>query len=68
MKLGKMLNNAYKSGLVADPSKGCHTEEDILTGKTKLKFSPYDLPILQIIKEKTLQESTHHGLDTGCRP
>lgn len=61
---GAKLNNAYKSGLVADPSKGCHVEVDPLTGKIDVKFSRYDVPTLQLVKEKTLQRCVEYHLDT----
>lgn len=58
------LKDPYRAGLVADPSKGCHTVEDHLTGKTRIKFTRYDLPTLQIIKEKALQRCIGYHLDT----
>jgi hypothetical protein len=58
------LRDPYKAGLVGDPSKGCHVEEDILTGKTAVKFSRYDLPTLQLIKERALKRCVDLHLDT----
>lgn len=60
---GKFLNDPYKSGLLADPSKGVHIEVDPLTNQAKLKFSRYDLPTLQIMKEKAFQRCMDWGLD-----
>lgn len=57
------LHDAYKAGLVADPSKGCHVEEDPLTGKSEVKFSHYDRPTLQIIKERALKKCKEYRLD-----
>lgn len=57
------LQDAYKAGLVADSSRGCHVEEDLLTGKTEIKFSQYDRPTLQIIKEKALKKCIEYRLD-----
>jgi hypothetical protein len=54
-KIKPQQKDPYKAGLIGDPSKGCHTTEDILTGKTSVVFSPYDLPILQLMKERALK-------------
>lgn len=59
----QMLNDPYKSGLLADPSRGCHIEVDPLTHKGKVKFSRYDLPTLQLMKEKAFQRCMNLGLD-----
>jgi hypothetical protein len=59
----QMLNDPYKSGLVADPSRGCHVEVDYLTGKAELKFSRYDVPTLQVMKQKAFQRVQRYGLD-----
>lgn len=63
-KIKPQLQDPYKAGLIADPSKGCHTEENVLTGKTSVKFSRYDLPTLQIIKERALKRCLEYGFDT----
>lgn len=63
-KIKPQLQDPYKAGLVADPSKGCHTEENVLTGKTSVKFSRYDLPTLQIMKERALERCVDYHLDT----
>lgn len=60
----RVMNDPYKSGLLADPSKGCHIEECVLTGKKSLKFSKYDLPTLQLMKEKALGRAISLKLDT----
>jgi hypothetical protein len=63
-KILPQLKDPYKAGLVGDPSKGCHTTEDILTGKSTVVFSRYDLPTLQLIKERALKKCVELHLDT----
>lgn len=63
-RIKPQLKDPYKAGLVADSSKGCHVEEDPLTGKREVKFSQYDRPTLQVIKEKALKRCTRYRLDT----
>lgn len=63
-RIKKQLVDPYRAGLVADPSKGCHTEENVLTGKTALKFTKYDLSTLQLMKERTLKLCSSYQLDT----
>jgi hypothetical protein len=62
-KIKPQLRNPYESGLVADPSRGCHTKEDILTGKTSIEFSRYDRPTLQVIMERAVKRSIEYRLD-----
>jgi hypothetical protein len=62
-KIKPQLKDPYKSGLVADPSRGCHTKEDILTGKTSVEFSRYDRPTLQVIMERAVKRSMEYRLD-----
>ena len=62
-KIKKQLLDPYKSGLVADNARGRHTEEDVLTGKIKVKFSRYDAPLIPFIKEEALKKCTSYGID-----
>ena len=63
-KIKMQLANPYRSGLLADPSRGVHTEEDPLTGAVRMKFSTYDLPTLHLMKGRALSLCMSLGLDT----
>lgn len=60
-RIKPQLMDPYLTGLIAD--RGLHIEEDPLTGKPQVKFSRYDIPLLQIIKEKALKLCTKYHLD-----
>lgn len=63
-RIKPQLKDPYKAGLLADPSVGYHVETDVLTGKSSVKFSRYDAPLLPFIKEKALQRSVSYKFDT----
>jgi hypothetical protein len=62
-KIKKQLLDPYKSGLVADNARGCHTEEDVMTGKIEVKFSRYDAPLIPFIKEHALKKCMAYRVD-----
>lgn len=60
-RIKPQLRDPYLCGIIAD--RGVHIIEDALTGKPEVKFSRYDIPLLQIIKGRALKLCNKYHLD-----
>jgi hypothetical protein len=59
-RIRRQLRDGYKAGNVVD--KGMVMREDRLTGESELKFSWYETPYIQLLKQKADQELSRFGL------